>query len=192
MKVYTSKELKRMSVKELVKIIVENSMSTNKWSRQLEKVILNILSEREAAEYIRMNQNTEEKEWDWIIVLLRILEGVNYMAEIGNVVRLTDDVYYGTNKEKDHVFITNIYDGKFDGIGITEHQKFIGCNLENWQETNEKLFTNAGNKILLTKKHEGVYNIDIENIGYIGFGFVKELQTMISKLIINEYARIYS
>ena len=55
-----------MSVKELVKIMVENSMSTNKWSKQLEKVILNILSEREAAEYIRMNQNTEEKEWDWI------------------------------------------------------------------------------------------------------------------------------
>ena len=114
------------------------------------------------------------------------------MVAIGNVVRLTNDVYYGTNKEKDHVFITNIYDGKFDGIGITEHQKFIGCNLENWQETNEKLFTNAGNRILLTKKHEGVYNIDIENIGYIGFGFVKELQTMISKLIVNEYARIYS
>ena len=66
MKVYTVKELKRMSVKELVKIMVENSMSTNKSSKQLEKVILNILSEREAAEYIRMNQNTEEKEWDWI------------------------------------------------------------------------------------------------------------------------------
>ena len=51
MKVYTLKELKRMSVKELVKILVENSMSTNKSSKQLEKVILNILSEREAAEY---------------------------------------------------------------------------------------------------------------------------------------------
>ena len=48
--------------------LVENSMSTNKSSKQLEKVILNILSEREAAEYIRMNHNTEEKEWDWIIV----------------------------------------------------------------------------------------------------------------------------
>ena len=55
MKVYTVKELKRMSVKELVKIMVENSMSTNKSSKQLEKVILNILSEREAAEY-KMNQ----------------------------------------------------------------------------------------------------------------------------------------
>ena len=54
MKVYTVKELKRMSVKELVKIMVENSMSTNKSSKQLEKVILNILSEREAAEYKRM------------------------------------------------------------------------------------------------------------------------------------------
>ena len=62
MKVYTVKELKRMTIKELVKIMVENSMSTNKSSKQLEKVILNILSEREAAEYIRMNQNTEEKE----------------------------------------------------------------------------------------------------------------------------------
>ena len=62
MKVYTLKELKRMTIKELVKIMVENSMSTNKSSKQLEKVILNILSEREAAEYIRMNQNTEEKE----------------------------------------------------------------------------------------------------------------------------------
>ena len=62
MKVYTLKELKRMTVKELVKIMVENSMSTNKSSKQLEKAILNILAEREAAEYIRMNQNTEEKE----------------------------------------------------------------------------------------------------------------------------------
>ena len=62
MRVYTLKELKTMSVKELVKILVENSMSTNKSSKQLENVILNILSEREVTEYIRMNQNTEEKE----------------------------------------------------------------------------------------------------------------------------------
>ena len=55
MRVYTVKELKTMSVKELVKIMVENSMSTNKSSKQLENVILNILSEREAAEY-KMNQ----------------------------------------------------------------------------------------------------------------------------------------
>ena len=59
---YTVKELKTMSVKELVKILVENSMSTNKSSMQLENVILNILAEREAAEYKRMMQNTEEKE----------------------------------------------------------------------------------------------------------------------------------
>ena len=59
---YTLKELKTMSVKELVKILVENSMSTNKSSKQLENVILNILSEREAAEYNRMMQSTEEKE----------------------------------------------------------------------------------------------------------------------------------
>ena len=51
MRVYTLKELKTMSVKELIKILVENSMSTNKSSMQLENVILNILSEREAAEY---------------------------------------------------------------------------------------------------------------------------------------------
>ena len=62
MKVYTVKELKRMTVKELVKILVENSMSTNKSSMQLENVILNILSEREAAEYIRTKQNAKEKE----------------------------------------------------------------------------------------------------------------------------------
>ena len=48
---YTVKELKTMSVKELVKILVKSSMSTNKSSKQLEKAILNILSEREAAEY---------------------------------------------------------------------------------------------------------------------------------------------
>ena len=51
MRVYTLKELKTMSVKELIKILVENAMSTNKSSMQLENVILNILSEREAAEY---------------------------------------------------------------------------------------------------------------------------------------------
>ena len=51
MRLYTVKELKTMSIKELVKILVENSMSTNKSSKQLENVILNILSEREAAEY---------------------------------------------------------------------------------------------------------------------------------------------
>ena len=62
MKVYTLKELKSMSVKELVKILVKSSMSTNKSSKQLEKAILNILSEREAAEYNRMMQSTEENE----------------------------------------------------------------------------------------------------------------------------------
>ena len=61
MRVYTLKELKTMSVKELVKILVENSMSTNKSSKQLENVILNILSEREAAEYKRMMQSAEKR-----------------------------------------------------------------------------------------------------------------------------------
>ena len=61
MKVYTLKELKRMSVKELVKILVENSMSTNKSSKQLENVILNILAEREAEEY-KINQIRNKKE----------------------------------------------------------------------------------------------------------------------------------
>ena len=60
MRVYTVKELKMMSVKELVKILVENSMSTNKSSKQLENVILNILSEREVAEY-KMNQIRNKK-----------------------------------------------------------------------------------------------------------------------------------
>ena len=62
---YTLKELKTMSVKELVKILVENSMSTNKSSMQLENVILNILAEREAEEY-KINQIRNKKEWDWI------------------------------------------------------------------------------------------------------------------------------
>ena len=61
MRVYTLKELKTMSVKELIKILVENSMSTNKSSKQLENVILNILSEREAAEY-KINQIRNKKE----------------------------------------------------------------------------------------------------------------------------------
>ena len=61
MKVYTLKELKTMSVKELVKILVKSSMSTNKSSMQLENVILNILSEREAAEY-KINQIRNKKE----------------------------------------------------------------------------------------------------------------------------------
>ena len=61
MRVYTLKELKTMSVKELVKILVENSMSTNKSSKQLENVILNILAEREAEEY-KINQIRNKKE----------------------------------------------------------------------------------------------------------------------------------
>ena len=65
MRVYTVKELKMMSVKELVKILVENAMSTNKSSMQLENVILNILAEREAEEY-KINQIRNKKEWDWI------------------------------------------------------------------------------------------------------------------------------
>ena len=52
---YTEKELKAMSIKELVKILVENSMSTNKSSKQLEKIILDIFAEKEAAEY-KMNR----------------------------------------------------------------------------------------------------------------------------------------
>ena len=61
MRVYTVKELKMMSVKELVKILVENAMSTNKSSMQLENVILNILAEREAEEY-KINQIRNKKE----------------------------------------------------------------------------------------------------------------------------------
>ena len=61
MRAYTLKELKTMSVKELIKILVENAMSTNKSSMQLENVILNILAEREAAEY-KINQIRNKKE----------------------------------------------------------------------------------------------------------------------------------
>ena len=61
MRVYTLKELKTMSVKELVKILVKSSMSTNKSSMQLENGKLNILSEREAAEY-KINQIRNKKE----------------------------------------------------------------------------------------------------------------------------------
>ena len=60
MRAYTVKELKTMSVKELVKILVKSSMSTNKSSKQLEKAILNILSEREATEY-KMKQIQNKK-----------------------------------------------------------------------------------------------------------------------------------
>ena len=60
MRVYTLKELKTMSVKELIKILVENAMSTNKSSMQLENVKLNILSEREAAEY-KMKQRRKKR-----------------------------------------------------------------------------------------------------------------------------------
>ena len=51
---YTVKELKKMSVEELVKILVKNSISSKNPSSQLEDVILQILSEREAIEYNRM------------------------------------------------------------------------------------------------------------------------------------------
>ena len=51
---YTVKELKKMSVEELVKILVKNSISSKNPSSQLEDVILQILAEREAMEYNRM------------------------------------------------------------------------------------------------------------------------------------------
>ena len=57
---YSVKELKKMSVKELVEILVKNSMSTKESSKQIEDVILKILSEREAMEYNRMMQNTKK------------------------------------------------------------------------------------------------------------------------------------
>lgn len=61
---YTVKELKKMSVKELVKILVRISMSPSKSSKQLEKVILKILAEREAMEYDRMMRDKKEMEQD--------------------------------------------------------------------------------------------------------------------------------
>ena len=88
---YTVKELKTMSVKELVKILVKSSMSTNKSSKQLEKAILNIFAERESAEYNRMMQSTEENEWDWIIVLFRKESGIMEKYSITGHSKLIDE-----------------------------------------------------------------------------------------------------
>ena len=59
---YTVKELKKMSVEELVKILVKNSISSKNPSSQLEDVILHILSEREAMEYDRMMRNRKSDD----------------------------------------------------------------------------------------------------------------------------------
>lgn len=61
---YAVKELKKMSVEELIKILVKNSISSKNPSSQLEDVILQILSEREAIEYDRMIRDKKEKEQD--------------------------------------------------------------------------------------------------------------------------------
>lgn len=62
METYTIKELKKMSVEELVKVLVKNSISSKNPSKQLEKVILKILAEREAMEYDRMMWDKKEKK----------------------------------------------------------------------------------------------------------------------------------
>lgn len=59
--------------------------------------------------------------------------------KIGDVVRLKEDIYYGTNKETDHVIIKGINsDGSFNGIGICEGKLFSHLDSKNWEKTMEK------------------------------------------------------
>ena len=115
------------------------------------------------------------------------------MVKIGMVVKLIDDVYYGTNKETDHVFVTNIYDGKFDGIGITQGGIFRGCELENWQETTECIFTKSGHRINVTKRENEkyIYDISVDDVGYKGNGIASSLIMYIPRVIKNEYGNMY-
>ena len=115
------------------------------------------------------------------------------MIKIGMIVRLIDDVYYGTNKEKDHIFVTNIYDGKFDGIGIKEGGTFRECTLENWQYTMEGLFTKSGHRINVTKRENEkyIYDISVDDVGYIGCGLASDLIKYIPRVIKNEYGNMY-
>lgn len=58
---------------------------------------------------------------------------------IGDVVKLKEDIYYGTNKEIDHVRINKInQDGTFGGIGICKNKKFFYLNPDMWEKTMEK------------------------------------------------------
>lgn len=118
------------------------------------------------------------------------------MIKIGMVVRLINDYYYGTNKETDHVFVTNIYDGKFDGIGITEYGTFIGCTLENFDYTMEGLFTKSGHKIIVKQRENEnekcMYDISVDGVGYMGVGLASNLQRYLLNVINNEYGDMYA
>ena len=57
----TKKQIIRTALIDLG-VEADNSKTLYQLMHMLEKVILNILSEREAAEYIRMMQSTEENE----------------------------------------------------------------------------------------------------------------------------------
>lgn len=119
------------------------------------------------------------------------------MIKIGMVVRLIDDVYYGTNKETDHVFVTNIYDDgkKFDGIGITEYGSFTGCTLENWDYTMEGLYTKSGHKINVKQRENEnekcMYDFSVDGVGYMGVGLAPDLQRYLLNVINNEYGDVY-
>ena len=118
------------------------------------------------------------------------------MIKIGMVVRLINDVYYGTNKETDHVFVTNIYDGKFDGIGITEYGSFTRCELENWDYTMEGLYTKTGHKINVVQreneKEKCMYDISVKDVGYMGVGLATDLKKYLFNVIQNEHGDMYA
>lgn len=59
--------------------------------------------------------------------------------KIGDVVRLKEDIYYGTDKETDHVRIKELnIDGTFNGIGICKGKYFTNLHPEKWEKTMEK------------------------------------------------------
>ena len=107
------------------------------------------------------------------------------MIKIGDVVQLTNDIYYGTDLETDHVLITNIHDDKFDGIGITDYGTYRNCKLENWARTYEGIWTKSGHLINISKKYneDHIYDIYIKDIGYRSCGVDSQLIDIIKGLI---------
>ena len=69
-----------------------------------------------------------------------VKNGGNFMGfKIGDIVRLKEDNYYGTNKETDHVRIKVINtDGTFSGIGLCEGKQFTNLRPDKWEKTIEK------------------------------------------------------
>ena len=120
------------------------------------------------------------------------MEGEDDMIKIGDVVQLTDDIYYGTDLETDHVLITNIHDDKFDGVGITDYGTYRNCKLENWTKTYEGIYTKSGHLISISKRdnEDHVYDIHIEDIGYRGYGVDSQLIDIIKRLIENDNADV--